>query len=103
MDHPVDPENKYLYHDTVISNEQMTMYKGMAVLDRHGEARVVLPDYVEALNTDFNYQLTCVGGYSPCMSPRNWRTIRSSSPAALRPESLLAIERSAERCRSCLQ
>ena len=29
-----------------------------------GEATVVLPDYFEALNEDFRYQLTCVGGFA---------------------------------------
>ncbi|HSD82284.1 MAG TPA: hypothetical protein VLG46_00395, partial [Anaerolineae bacterium] len=41
------------------------VYDGVVVLDRNGEALVRLPDWFEALNRDFRYQLTCVGGYAP--------------------------------------
>jgi hypothetical protein len=34
-------------------------------LDDNGEAVVTLPDWVEALNEDFRYQLTCIGGAAP--------------------------------------
>jgi hypothetical protein len=43
------------------------LYQGNAILDANGEAVVTLPDYFDALNADkeFNYQLTCIGGYAP--------------------------------------
>ena len=65
IDHPLDPENKYLYHSFVESPDMMDIYNGIAILDEHGEATVTLPDWFEALNQDFRYQLTCVGGYAP--------------------------------------
>jgi hypothetical protein len=41
------------------------IYDGLAVLDALGEAVVELPAWLEALNRDYRYQLTCIGGYSP--------------------------------------
>jgi hypothetical protein len=37
------------------------IYDGVAVLDSAGEATVTLPDWFEALNEDFRYQLTPIG------------------------------------------
>jgi len=65
IDHPLDPENKYLYHSFVESPDMMNIYDGIAILDERGEATVTLPEWFEALNQDFRYQLTCVGGYAP--------------------------------------
>jgi len=65
IDHPQDPENKYLQHSFVESPDMMNLYKGNVILDSDGKATVVMPDYFEALNIEYNYQLTCVGGYAP--------------------------------------
>jgi len=65
IDHPLDPENKYLSHSFVESPDMMNVYNGNSLLDEKGEAVVELPSYFEALNRDFRYQLTCIGGYSP--------------------------------------
>jgi len=65
IDHPLDPTGKYLQHSCVESDEMANMYTGNAVLDGRGEATVTLPDWFEALNQDFRYQLTCVGGFAP--------------------------------------
>jgi hypothetical protein len=65
IDHPVDPANKYLQHSCIESSERKNLYDGMAVLDAQGEAVVQLPDWFEALNQDFRYQLTAVGGPGP--------------------------------------
>jgi hypothetical protein len=35
------------------------------VLDEGGEVTVTLPDWFEALNQDFRYQLTSIGEYAP--------------------------------------
>jgi hypothetical protein len=43
----------------------MNVYNGNAALDENGEACVQLPEYFEALNQDFRYQLTCIGGFAP--------------------------------------
>lgn len=64
IDHPLDPENKFLYHSFVESPDMKNIYDGVIECDARGEAVVRLPEYFEALNRDFRYQLTCVGGFS---------------------------------------
>jgi hypothetical protein len=39
----------------------INIYSGNVVLDRKGEAIVTMPEWFEALNTDFRYQLTAIG------------------------------------------
>jgi hypothetical protein len=65
IDHPLDPENKYLSHSFVESPDMMNIYNGVVTLDAKGKATVKLPDYFEALNRDFRYQLTCLGAFAP--------------------------------------
>jgi len=65
IDHPLDPANKYLYHSFVESPDMKNVYDGIAVLDGDGRATVQLPAYFQALNRDYRYQLTCIGGYAP--------------------------------------
>lgn len=65
IDHPLDPENKYLYHSFVESPDMMNIYNGVAVLDENGEAQIVLPDWFGALNSDYRYQLTAIGRPGP--------------------------------------
>ena len=65
IDHPLDPENKYLYHSFVESPDMMNVYNGNAVLDARGEAWIELPEWFEALNREFRYQLTCIGAFAP--------------------------------------
>ncbi len=65
IDHPLDPENKYLYHSFVESPDMMNVYNGNVTLDENGEAVVELPDWFEALNRDFRYQLTPLGAPGP--------------------------------------
>ena len=64
IDHPLDPENKYLYHSFVESPEMMNIYNGNITTDDNGEATVTLPDYFEGLNRDFRYQLTVIGTFA---------------------------------------
>ena len=40
LDHPLDPENKYLYHAAVESPDMMNIYNGNIVLDENGEATI---------------------------------------------------------------
>ncbi len=61
IDHPLDPENKYLYHSFVESPDMMNIYNGNCITNQQGKAVILLPDYFEALNKDFRYQLTCIG------------------------------------------
>jgi hypothetical protein len=65
IDHPLDPENKYLSHSFVESPDMMNIYNGIVRLDADGSAVVTMPEYFEALNRDFRYQLTCIGGFAP--------------------------------------
>jgi hypothetical protein len=65
IDHPLDPANKYLYHSFVESPDMMDIYNGNVLLDDQGQATVELPDWFEALNKDFRYQLTPIGGAAP--------------------------------------
>lgn len=65
IDHPLEPTEKYLCHMSIESSEMMNIYTGNVELDENGNATVLLPDWMEATNTDFRYQLTCIGGYAP--------------------------------------
>ncbi len=64
IDHPLDPENKYLYHSSVESPDMMNIYNGNVELNSAGEAWVDLPEWFGSLNEDFRYQLTCIGGFA---------------------------------------
>lgn len=65
IDDPLDPARKYLYHASIESSEMANIYSGNVVLDRKGEAFVNLPEWFEALNGDFRYQLTAIGRAAP--------------------------------------
>jgi len=65
IDHPLDPENKFLYHSFVESPDMMNIYNGNVTLDARGRAWVTLPDWFEGLNQDFRYQLTSLGRFAP--------------------------------------
>ena len=65
IDHPSNPENEYLRHFSIESNEVLNVYRGNAEFGGNGEAVVTLPDYFDVINTNFSYQLTPVGGYAP--------------------------------------
>jgi len=65
IDHPLDPANKYLSHSFVESPDMMNIYNGNVTLDANGEATVMLPDWFDALNRDFRYQLTALGAPGP--------------------------------------
>lgn len=65
IDHPLDPENKYLSHSFVESPDMMNIYNGIITLDSDGNAVVELPDYFETLNRNFRYQLTAIGASMP--------------------------------------
>ncbi len=64
IDHPLDPENKYLYHSFVESPEMMNIYNGNVTTDATGFATVTMPGYFDALNKDFRYQLTAIGTFA---------------------------------------
>ncbi|MCP4711507.1 MAG: hypothetical protein GY869_23050, partial [Planctomycetes bacterium] len=64
IDHPLDPENKYLSHSFVESPDMMNVYNGNIETDSDGYATVELPEYFDALNRDFRYQLTVIGQFA---------------------------------------
>jgi hypothetical protein len=64
IDHPLDPENKYLNHAAIESSEVLNVYSGNVITNADGDAIITLPDWFEALNTDFRYQLTVIGTFA---------------------------------------
>jgi hypothetical protein len=84
IDHPLDPANKYLYHSFVESPDMMNLYNGNVRTDQRGEAVVELPEWFEALNRDFRYQLTVIGTFAQAIVAEkvagNRFTIRTSKP-----------------------
>lgn len=64
IDHPLDPENKYLIHSFVESPEMMNIFSGNITTDQNGLATVQMPEYFEAVNKDFRYQLTVIGTFA---------------------------------------
>jgi hypothetical protein len=65
IDHPLDPKNKLLYHSFVESPDVKNIYDGVATLNENGEIAINLPDYFEALNKDFRYQVKPIGQPQP--------------------------------------
>jgi hypothetical protein len=84
IDHPLDPENKYLLHASVESSEVLNVYSGNVTTDPKGEAVVTLPDWFEALNRDLRYQLTVIGTFAQAIVgsevQTNRFTIKTNAP-----------------------
>jgi hypothetical protein len=70
IDHPADPENRFLQQAYVAGDERLSVYSGNVRTDRRGLATVRLPGYVEDLNTDFRYQLTVIGSFAQAIVDR---------------------------------
>ncbi|WKX72578.1 hypothetical protein [Streptomyces sp. XD-27] len=85
IDHPLDPENRYLRHSFVESDQQLNVYSGTAVTDGDGSAVITLPEYFEELNEDFRYQLTVIGAFARAMVSEEVRDNRFTI-ATDRPE-----------------
>ena len=84
IDHPLDPANKFLSHSFVESPDMMNVYNGNVTTDATGSATVTLPDYFEALNRDYRYQLTVLGQFAQAIVSRkvaqNSFEIRTDKP-----------------------
>src|SRR5215475_2192065 len=84
IDHPANTENKYLSHSFVESPDMMNIYNGNITTDGSGRATVELPEWFEALNRDFRYQLTVVGRFAQAIVAEkvkdNRFTIETSVP-----------------------
>src|SRR5262249_30829987 len=74
----------YLYHSFVESPDMMNIYNGNITTDNNGRAVVELPEWFEALNRDFRYQLTVVGQFAQAIVAQevkeNRFTIQTSAP-----------------------
>lgn len=60
IDHPLDPENRYLTHFSHEGPEPMNVYSGSVRSDARGYATVRLPAYYATINRDARVQLTVV-------------------------------------------
>ena len=84
IDHPLDPQNQYLFHSFVESPDMMNVYNGNITTDQNGVAVVELPAWFEALNKDFRYQLTVMGTFANAMVAEkimsNHFTLKTSAP-----------------------
>ncbi|MCC7434917.1 MAG: hypothetical protein IT363_09555 [Methanoregulaceae archaeon] len=60
IDHPFDPEGKYLLHYAAESPTPQNFYVGNVVTDARGYAWVELPEYFSEINANYKYQLTVV-------------------------------------------
>ena len=62
----------------------LSVYSGNVVTDAGGYAAVQMPAYVEALNTDFRYQLTVVGQFAQAIVAKKLKdgqfVIRTDQP-----------------------
>jgi hypothetical protein len=83
IDHPLDPENKYLIHAAIESSEVLNIYSGNITTDGNGDAVVTLPEWFEALNKDLRYQLTVLGTFAQAIIAEKVRgnrfTIRTNA------------------------
>lgn len=67
IDHPIDPEGKYLHHYAAEGPVPLNIYSGTLTLGADGQAWVDLPDYFESINKDAGFHLTAMGKPSPML------------------------------------
>ena len=67
IDHPLDPANMLLRHYSIEADEVLNVYRGNIQLDATGKGVVQLKSYAQAINTNFSYQLTAIGGAMPSL------------------------------------
>ena len=87
IDHPLDPANMYLYHSFVESPDMMNIYNGNVITDDAGYATIAMPEWFDALNAEFRYQLTVIDDSDDFILAKvtqkmhnNRFTIRTSAP-----------------------
>lgn len=84
IDDPRDPTQKSITHAAVETDELQVTYSGNVTTDATGRAVVKLPGYVEALGSDWRYQLTAIGSFSRAMVEKEIAdgsfTVRSEDP-----------------------
>lgn len=84
IDDPLQPLSMTLSHAAVQSPDMKNIYDGVVTTDRDGFAAVELPEWFEALNGDFRYQLTVIGRFAQAIVDTeiagNRFTIRTDRP-----------------------
>jgi hypothetical protein len=84
IDHPLQPETHFLNHFCTEAPEPLNAYSGNVVTDAQGYATVILPNYFEAVNRDFRYQLTVMGQFAQAIVAEKIRNnqfvIRTDKP-----------------------
>ena len=70
IDHPLEPDRKWLSHSFVESPDMMNVYNGNVTTGADGRATVKLPAYFSALNGEFRYQLTVLGDFAQAVVSR---------------------------------
>ncbi len=84
IDHPLAPEIKYLQHSFVKSPDRKNIYDGIITTDTRGFATVTMPEWFEAVNTEFRYQLTTIGDFAQAIIAeeikRNTFVIQTDKP-----------------------
>jgi hypothetical protein len=69
IDHPVDPENKFLVHGFVEAPVMTNVYRGKVTLDANGTAEITLPGYYDATNENGDVTCSPVGQAMPGLFP----------------------------------
>ena len=78
IDHPLDPARKYLQHSFVESPDMKNVYDGNVVTNGKGFATVKLPDWFQALNKDFRYQLTVIDNAHWTARAAVWKKVKGN-------------------------
>lgn len=65
IDHPLDPAGHILLHYSTETPEPQNRYNGNVILNGAGIGVVQLPDYFGAINANYRYILTAIGGPAP--------------------------------------
>src|SRR6185295_4181167 len=71
-------------HAAIESSEVLNVYSGNITTNQNGDAIIGLPEWFEALNRDFRYQLTVVGQFAQAIVASkvqdNRFTIKTNAP-----------------------
>ncbi|MGH7131594.1 MAG: hypothetical protein ACREJO_06580 [Phycisphaerales bacterium] len=78
IDHPADPESKYLFHYSAEGPEPLNHYSGNITTGDDSIAWVILPDYFASINRDYRYQLTVVDESDEFIQAKVWRKINAN-------------------------
>jgi len=63
IDHPID-KNKYLVHACLEGPEAGVYYRGKSKIVNNDFVKIILPDYVHLLATEFTIQITALGSHN---------------------------------------